>query len=82
MNKFRQKQVSFNKYLTMLGTVLAIVSGLEAFLLFHAYPPDGQQFLNGGAPNSMALLTGNGSYAPITDPVRVADFIDLVEFEH
>ena len=77
---FRQKQLSFANYLTMLGVVFAIDFGMEAFLLFHVYPPDKQQFLNGVAPNTLALLTGNGSYEPMTDSVRVADFVDLVMF--
>ena len=74
----RQKQLSFANYLTMLAVVFAIVSGMEAFLMTQNYPPDEQQFLNGVAPNTVALLTGNGSYASMTDPIQVAGFIDLV----
>ena len=75
---FRQKQLSFGNYLAMLAIVFAIVSGIEAFLMTQNYPPDAQQFLNALAPNTMALLTGNGSYEPITEPVRAASFVDLV----
>ena len=64
----------------MLGVVTAIDAGMLAFLLSHVYPPDGQQFLNGVAPKTMALLTGNGTYAPMDEPVRMADFVDLVGF--
>ena len=79
-NVLRQRQLSFGTYLAMLGVVFAIVSGMEAFLLPHIYPPEGQQFLNGVAPKAMALLTGNGTYSPIAEPVRVATFGDLVGF--
>ena len=63
----------------MLSVVFAIDFVMEAFMLSHNYPPDDQQFLNAGAPNTMALLTGNGTYEPLSDPVRVASFVDLVE---
>jgi len=75
---FRQKQLSFANYLVMLGIVIGIDAGMIAFLLSHVYPPDEQEFLNGVAPKTMALLTGNGSYEPMTEPVRVVDFADLV----
>ena len=75
---FRKRHVSYANYLGMLGVVIAIDAGMIAFLLSHVYPPDDQQFLNGAAPKTMALLTGNGSYAPITEPVRVASYVDLV----
>ena len=62
----------------MLGVVIAVDVGMIASLMSNNYPPDEQEFLNGVAPKTMALLTGNGSYAPMTDPVRVASFADLV----
>ena len=62
----------------MLGVVASIDAGMLAFLMPHVYPPVEHQFLNGMAPNAMALLTGNGSYTSITEPVRVAGFVDLV----
>ena len=77
---FRQRQLSFANYLGMLAAVLTIDAGMMAFLLSQVYPPDEHEFLNGVAPKTMALLTGNGSYAPMTEPVRVADFVDLVSF--
>ena len=72
--------MTFANYLSMLAVVFAIDSGMEAFLLSQLYPPYGHQFLNEVAPNVVAMLTGNGSYAPITDPIRVANFVDLVRF--
>ena len=72
--------MSFVNYLGMLGVVIGIDAGMISFLLSHVYPPEDHQFLNGFAPNTIALLTGNGSYEPITEPVRVADFADLAGF--
>ena len=62
----------------MLGLVLALILGLFGFTWPRVYPSDEHQFLNGVAPQTLALLNGNGSYAPVTELIRVADLIDLV----
>ena len=64
----------------MLAVVIVIDVGMIAFDMSHVYPSDAQEFLNGVAPKAMALLTGNGSYAQMTEPIRVAGFVDLVGF--
>ena len=70
--------MSYAAYLAMLGVLIGIDVGMLVFLAPNIYPPVEHQFLNGEAPNAMALLTGNGSYEPMTEPVRVAGFVDLV----